>query len=529
MIAEQVVNDVVVNGNFQMEAFTINASPKAFEILSSNIYTHKVRAVIREISCNAYDAHKMVNNPAPFDVHLPTTYEPWFSVRDYGPGIPDSLIGKVYTTYFWSDKTDSNDFIGGLGLGSKSPLSLVDSFTVTSYVNGVESVYSIFKGPDNTPQRVRLSQNPTNEPNGLLVKVSSQSHRVVEFFREARYVYRFFDIIPNINVATIKQEIDSDLKKYTVTGDGFAVATGYGQLFAVMGNVCYEIDRSLNPKSLDGYIRFNIGDLNFDPGREKLSLDDKTKNIVTKRIGEVYDSIAKLAIDKIRAEPTVFKKAVMQESLYQGNLSEIIQQSSYHKEFVSYRLPKPTESVTRFRRGRRGTCAIDTYSNLPIRTEYYLLRPGYTARIKAYVREYGSDIVGVTDEQVKELSIDAEFIKNPDTLPKPTKVPNKVSPNEIYELSKTGGTRMVTEVPDEEKVYIEVCRNESVHNAPLHSTYHINDKVIPAVEKCVTIPQLYTVKTAYTKTKKFREGNWISLPDYLKREAAKTKKVKVMT
>ena len=505
------------------------ADAKAFAILADRVYTHKVRAVIREISCNAYDSHVESGNTQPFDVHLPTTYEPWFSVRDYGTGIEHEQMLTFYTQAFASTRQKSNQYVGNLGIGRLSCLALVDSFTVTSYVDGIESIYSVYKDANGLPTLSTLSQSPTTEPNGLLVKVSSQSHRVAEFYREARYVYRFFDIIPNINVSTIKREIDSDLKKYTVTGDGFAVATGYGQLFAVMGNVCYEIDRSLNPKSLDGYIRFNIGDLNFDPGREKLSLDDKTKNIVTKRIGEVYDSIAKLAIDKIRAEPTVFKKAIMQESLYQGNLSGIIQQSSYHKEFVSYRLPKPTDSVTRFRRGRKGTCSIDTYSNLPMRDVYYLLRPGYTARIKAYVREYGSDIIGVTDEQVKELSIDAEFIKNPDTLPKPTKVPNKVSPNEIYELSRTYGTKMVTTVPDEEKVYIEVCRNESVHNAPLHGIYHIIDKVLPAVEKCVTIPQLYTVKTAYTKTKKFREGNWISLPDYLQREAAKTKKVKVMT
>ncbi len=49
--------DVSISNDFKTSEFKIQASAKAFEILSSNIYTNKVRAVIREYNCNAYDAH----------------------------------------------------------------------------------------------------------------------------------------------------------------------------------------------------------------------------------------------------------------------------------------------------------------------------------------------------------------------------------------------------------------------------------------------------------------------------------------
>ena len=133
MIISENKQDVTVNGSFKTSGFKIQASSKAFDILSSNIYQNKVRAVVREISCNAVDAHTAAGNPDPIKVHLPTTLEPHFSVRDFGIGLSDEDVREIFTTYFCSTKTSSNDFVGALGLGSKSPFCLVDSFTVTSY------------------------------------------------------------------------------------------------------------------------------------------------------------------------------------------------------------------------------------------------------------------------------------------------------------------------------------------------------------------------------------------------------------
>ena len=45
-------------------------------------------------------------------------------------------LQTTYTTYFDSNKTHSNDFVGCMGLGSKTPFTLSDAFTVTSVKNG---------------------------------------------------------------------------------------------------------------------------------------------------------------------------------------------------------------------------------------------------------------------------------------------------------------------------------------------------------------------------------------------------------
>jgi len=96
--------------------FKIKASAKAFSILSSGLYANKIRAIIRELSCNAVDSHVAAGRTdTPFDVHLPNDLEPWFSIRDYGTGLSHEQVSSIYTTYFESTKTESNDYIGALG------------------------------------------------------------------------------------------------------------------------------------------------------------------------------------------------------------------------------------------------------------------------------------------------------------------------------------------------------------------------------------------------------------------------------
>ena len=140
------VEDAIERGNTGMEkTFKIQANSRAFQILSSNLYANKIKAVIRELSCNALDSHVAAGRVGtPFDVHLPSNMEPYFSVQDYGLGLTHDQIMSIYTTYFESNKTGTNDLIGGLGLGSKSPFSYASSFDVTSTHDGVARSYAMF-------------------------------------------------------------------------------------------------------------------------------------------------------------------------------------------------------------------------------------------------------------------------------------------------------------------------------------------------------------------------------------------------
>jgi len=93
-------NDIVKIGNFgETGVFNIQASAKAFKILSDGLYTDKIQACIRELSCNAYDSHVAAGKAdVPFKVHMPTILEPFFSVQDFGLGLSHDDIMHLYTT-----------------------------------------------------------------------------------------------------------------------------------------------------------------------------------------------------------------------------------------------------------------------------------------------------------------------------------------------------------------------------------------------------------------------------------------------
>lgn len=137
-----------VVGGKSLGTYRINANKAAFETLSSRLYSDKIRAVIRELSCNAIDAHVAANKAeVPFEVHLPTTFEPWFEIKDFGTGLSHINIVDLFCTYFGTNKSDSDQFIGALGLGSKSPfcLTMRDSKTGREEAQGF-SITDRFRG-----------------------------------------------------------------------------------------------------------------------------------------------------------------------------------------------------------------------------------------------------------------------------------------------------------------------------------------------------------------------------------------------
>src|SRR3546814_4295440 len=97
-----------------------------------------------------------------------------------------------------STKDQSNDQIGGWGIGSKSPFSYTDQFVLVSVHDGVRSVYSVFKDEDSIPAIALLSQEETTDANGVEVSFPVETHHC-NLFREAtEKVVPFFTPLPNV-------------------------------------------------------------------------------------------------------------------------------------------------------------------------------------------------------------------------------------------------------------------------------------------------------------------------------------------
>lgn len=274
------------------KAFGINACSQAFEILSAKIYTNVPLAVVRELSTNASDAHVEAGNGArPFDVHLPNALEPWFAIRDYGTGLSPESVSEIYSVYFASTRNESNDFTGCMGLGSKSPFAYTDQFTIVSYFKGIKYNFSAYKGEDGAPTISLLGQVPTDEENGVEIKINVNSYDFHGFHESAEAVYRWFAVRPNIT----GKEIVFAEHTPAVSGQGYELYSGdrYSlgmktDISVVMGQVCYQVDNSYFDSRLGRggmlVLHVPLGDCSIAASREELHYDDKTKTAIQTRI-----------------------------------------------------------------------------------------------------------------------------------------------------------------------------------------------------------------------------------------------------
>ena len=192
-------NNVTTNATKQ-QSFSVAQTAEMFSLLSANVYTDPVKAVIREIICNAMDAHtKAGKADEPVEVHLPTSYEPWFSVKDNGPGMSDDDVYNIFCVYGASTKTDNNNETGGFGIGAKAPFAVTDQFTVNVRYNGKYTIYSAYKGDNGVPQMSILSVSDTDECNGVEVHVPIGDHRDHTFKYKYIACASAFKVQPKLN------------------------------------------------------------------------------------------------------------------------------------------------------------------------------------------------------------------------------------------------------------------------------------------------------------------------------------------
>lgn len=177
------VDTHAVIGGQAAQAFAITQNAEFFEVLSSTLYSNKKLAVVREVLCNAWDAHLMVGKT---DTAVEVTLtDKELVIRDFGPGIAPEKIIDIYCTYGNSTKTHDGKQTGGFGLGSKAPFAYAKHFTVVSCFNGKRSVYAASRGSSETegrPDMRCMVAVPTDET-GLTVTIPIQSEDKDDFRR----------------------------------------------------------------------------------------------------------------------------------------------------------------------------------------------------------------------------------------------------------------------------------------------------------------------------------------------------------
>lgn len=296
-------HEAVLSNVGEIGEFRIRNSAKAFSILSSGLYANKIRAIIRELSCNAVDSHVAAGrSDVPFDVHLPNQLDPTFRIRDYGTGLSHDQVLNIYTTYFESTKTESNQFIGALGLGSKSPFSYTDNFTVTAIQDGTRNVYSAFINGEGVPSVALMHSESTTERNGVEIQFAvTDRWDYDKFYSESREVYTHFALRPNIAGGEREFKFREVEYKDRNIIPGVHYTGSRNRSIAVMGNIAYPIDMPNTDTNLGPLAKllgcgiemhFDIGELDFQASREGLSYIPQTINAIRAKLEALNAQLA---------------------------------------------------------------------------------------------------------------------------------------------------------------------------------------------------------------------------------------------
>lgn len=317
MLQTIIDREVETSGTLESTTFSIKADAKAFKILIDNLYSDKITSIIRELWTNAYDAHKLADIiETPFDCALPSSFEPFFAVRDFGVSMTHKEVMEVYSVVFESTKDKDNLQVGSFGLGSKSPWAYADTFTLECWLDGRKRTYSAYMNSASVPQIDLMAEEESDEQKGVRVSFPVDSGDYVKFKDAAKSVARGFYVLPKINGEYCASEMPDPVakgkdwvayKKFSIKG-----------IYARQGCVLYPISYNSVIKNVDEeckllisseiIIDFPIGDIAITPSREAIQYTPETCKNIAKRAEEIEKhELAAAITEMIDSAPTYWE------------------------------------------------------------------------------------------------------------------------------------------------------------------------------------------------------------------------------
>lgn len=332
------VTHAVIGGKETID-FGISSSAEFFNILSSTLYKDQILAVVREVLCNAWDAHIEAKcTDRPVEVTLTDTK---ITVRDHGNGIHHDDIGLIYGTYGNSTKKNDGNQTGGFGLGCKAPFAYTDHFEVTSSNGGIKTIYAMAKSSAQVggkPGITTLAQFPHTET-GLTVSIALKPGDHRRFQELVTRIASNGDMNLSLNGAVVKTIGFNTPWVITAENPYTQDAT---RILVRYGNVIYPVDTSAEPlrdlatKAYAYATKLNSSatvlfqapahSIAVTPSRESLSMQDHTvqtlvglfKSFIAEQ-DEHFDKecieVAKKSIDTAIAEKKFFTVLDSQQHL----------------------------------------------------------------------------------------------------------------------------------------------------------------------------------------------------------------------
>lgn len=511
---------IISSGANNVRQFKMRACAKAFDAQIAGLYSDKIKAVIRELSTNAYEAHQLLRiEDKPFSVKLPSTYDSILKIRDFGPGISDEDIGEIYITLYESTKEHSNEFGGAFGLGSKSPYAYTSNFSVTSIHKGLKTIYALSRDANGIPCISTLMSSKTTEPSGIEIEIPVNKYDISRFVEAAQNVYKWFKTKPTITGNNLY--VEKPIGKTVLSGTNWCLTDSNEQSVAVMGNIAYPLTGYTGNNSDICYkkglvLYFDIGQLEPTPSRESLSFNTETLEAISKRFKTIIDEYSVIVQKEIDKEVTTWDAMIKCSELSRGAIfsfnrvykgNPIDNKVSLHSDPKLWNSPSlvPSFQETNY----YGSKFVNTTSIVPSKNVKFLIndKPSYAKmRIKNFKdSSYGTKVYLLDEADLVALKAkidcdDSYFIKLSD-LPKP--VVNRTSSSKKSKVLKYNSRGQYNnacwdeaEIDDTtEGYYVDIKNNKMIFNGVEYSPVDFSYLYHYIKDSLGTDLNLYGIKT----------------------------------
>lgn len=303
-----------------------------FDILRNKMYKNPILAIVREISCNARDAHREVGkSDVPIVIQLPTAFNSELRITDFGPGISPERMETIFINYGSSTKRGDNVQTGGFGLGAKTPFSYSDTFSIETIFDGIRYTYIAYIDESKAGKIILSSKTETSESNGTSIVIPIKRKDFEEFKSCVITCCEYWDVRPTVKP---DGQISFKERKEILSGDGWKLLKDdyhhYNNMSIIVDGIRYDnstiygtnwsygklplgselVKLGVQSISINDLIRqpialyFNVGELSLSASRDSIHFDEKTQKVLEDRLAEVALNLAKMAKDKIENAST---------------------------------------------------------------------------------------------------------------------------------------------------------------------------------------------------------------------------------